>query len=89
MKFNQRIWFLTFEVTDGYHPYRFDMLHAQLGTLLENAQYLLADSAPAVSLTATGAGGQYGYSRAIDGHHHVRSNCLISDYTQCVLIGTC
>ena len=54
------------------------MLHAQLGTLLENAQYLLADSAPAVSLTATGAGGQYGYSRAIDGHHHVSSNCLIT-----------
>ena len=50
------------------------MLHAQLGTLLENAQYLLADSAPAVSLTATGGGvgGQYGYTRAIDGHHQVR-----------------
>ena len=51
------------------------MLHAQLGTLLENAQYLLADSAPAVSLTAAtgGAGGQYGYSRAVDGHLHVRA----------------
>ena len=54
---------------------RFDMLHAQLGTLLENAQYLLADSAPAVSLTTAtgGAGGQYGYSRAVDGHLHVRA----------------
>ena len=52
------------------------MLHAQLGTLLENAQYLLADSGHSGhSLTANagGAGGQYGYSRAIDGHHHVSS----------------
>ena len=47
------------------------MLHAQLGTLLENAQYLLADSSPATSLAATGAGGQYGYSQSIQGHHHV------------------
>ena len=67
----------TFEMTDclSLSICRFDMLHAQLGTLLENAQYLLADSAPAVSLTAAtgGAGGQYGYSRAVDGHLHVRA----------------
>ena len=39
---------------------RFESLHAQLGSLLENAQWLLADSAPS-STTGYGYGGYGGY----------------------------
>jgi hypothetical protein len=47
---------------------RLESLHAQLGFLLENAQSLLADSAPSSTYggygAATGgAGGAYGYRR--------------------------
>ncbi len=48
---------------------RLEALHAQLATLLENAQYLLASEAPSTATTSTygygygpgAASGQYGY----------------------------
>ncbi len=46
---------------------RFD-LHAQLGSLLENAQYLLADSAPS-STSGYGVHGQTGYYGTGTGRH--------------------
>jgi len=39
---------------------RLDSLHAQLGCLLENAQSLLADSAPSSTYGGGGGGGYYG-----------------------------
>ncbi len=51
---------------------RFETLHAQLGSLLENAQYLLADSAPS-STSGYGVHGAsanyYGAAGGVGGRH--------------------